>query len=94
VLNKAFRGYTHWHKYSDKQIGELKELILHIGDRDSIDIRAGLPKLIKEKGADAFEWNEKAFNGKEQGLWSHTNTRKDKTDMFPQQELMDMLVSL
>jgi hypothetical protein len=94
VLDKAFRGYTHWHKYSDKQINELKELILHIGDRDSIDIRTGLPKLIKEKGADAFEWNERAFNGKEVGLWSHTNTRKDKTDMFPQQELMDMLVSL
>jgi hypothetical protein len=27
-------------------------------------------------------------------MWTHTNTRKDKVDMFPQQELMDMLLSL
>jgi hypothetical protein len=27
-------------------------------------------------------------------MWTHTNTRKDKSDMFPQQELIDMLLSL
>jgi hypothetical protein len=27
-------------------------------------------------------------------VWTHTNVRKDKVDMFPQPELMDMLVSL
>jgi hypothetical protein len=27
-------------------------------------------------------------------MWTHTNTRKDKFDMFPQQELLDMLISL
>jgi len=27
-------------------------------------------------------------------MWTHTNTRKDKFDMFPQQELIDMLLSL
>jgi hypothetical protein len=32
--------------------------------------------------------------GKVKGLWTHTNTRKDKVDMFPQQELIDMLLSI
>ena len=41
-----------------------------------------------------FAFNEDAYYGKTKGLWTHTNTRKDKVDMFPQQELMDMLVSL
>jgi len=50
--------------------------------------------LIKEKGADAFEFNEDAYYGRVKGLWTHTNTRKDKTDMFPQTELLDMLLSL
>jgi hypothetical protein len=27
-------------------------------------------------------------------MWTHTNTRRDKFDMFPQQELIDMLLSL
>jgi hypothetical protein len=94
TLNKPFRGYKQWHKYSDTQIESLRKLILHVADRDNIDVRAGLPALIKEKGADAFEWNNDAYHGRVKGLWTHTNTRKDKTDMFPQPELMDMLVSL
>ncbi len=93
-LDKEFRGYKHWHRYSDAQIEALHKWILFIAERDNIDVRAGLPALIKEKGADAFEWNEDAYYGRVKGLWTHTNTRKDKTDMFPQQELMDMLTSL
>jgi hypothetical protein len=93
-LTKPFRGHTTWHRYSDKQIQVLKDWILWIAERDGIDVRAGLPALIKEKGADAFEFNEDAYYGKVKGLWTHTNTRKDKVDMFPQQELMDMLTSL
>lgn len=93
-LDKPFRGYQEWHRYSDKQIEALEKWIKWIGERDSIDIRKGLPELIKEKGAAAFEFNEDAYYGKVKGIWTHTNTRKDKFDMFPQQELLDMLVSL
>ena len=94
TLETPFKGYKTWHKYSDKQIESLRLLILHIGDRDGIDIRAGLPALIKEIGAKAFEFNEDAYYGRVKGMWTHTNTRKDKFDMFPQPELLDMLVSL
>lgn len=93
-LAKPFRGHKLWHRYSDAQIEALHKWILWIAERDNIDVRAGLPALIKEKGAEAFEWNADAYYGKVKGLWTHTNTRKDKVDMFPQQELMDMLVSL
>ena len=93
-LSKPFRGHTTWHRYSDAQIEALRKWILWIAERDNIDVRAGLPSLIKEKGAEAFEFNSDAYYGKVKGLWTHTNTRKDKVDMFPQQELMDMLTSL
>jgi len=93
-LDKEFRGHKLWHRYSDAQIEALHKWILWIAERDNIDVKAGLPALIKEKGADAFEFNEDAYYGRVKGLWTHTNTRKDKVDMFPQQELMDMLVSL
>ena len=93
-LAEPFRGFKTWHKYSDDQIEALDKWIRWIGERDGIDIRAGLPALVKEKGADAFEFNEDAYYGKVKGIWTHTNTRKDKFDMFPQQELLDMLVSL
>jgi len=93
-LPEAFRGFKEWHRYSNKQIENLKKLILHIANRDNIDVRNGLPSLIKKHGAKAFEFNEDAYYGKVKGLWTHTNTRKDKFDMFPQPELLDMLVSL
>jgi hypothetical protein len=94
TLAESFRGYKQWHRYSDAQIEVLDKWIRWIGERDGIDIRAGLPALVKEKGVAAFDWNADAYYGKVKGLWTHTNTRKDKTDMFPQQELLDLLVSL
>ena len=93
-LEKPFRGYKQWHKYSDKQIENLRLWLLFIAERDTIDIRKGLVEEVKSKGAAGFEFNENAYYGKVKGLWTHTNTRKDKFDMFPQQELLDMLVSL
>lgn len=93
-LDKPFRGFQTWHRYSDEQIEALRKWILWIGERDNIDIRKGLVEEVKKKGADGFEFNEDAYYGRVKGMWTHTNTRKDKFDMFPQQELLDMLVSL
>jgi hypothetical protein len=94
TLAQPFRGHKVWHRYSNKQIEALKLWLKFIAERDNIDIRAGLPSLIKEKGALAFDFNPDAYYGKVKGVWTHTNTRKDKFDMFPQQELLDMLISL
>jgi hypothetical protein len=93
-LAKPFKGYKFWHRYSDAQIQSLRDLILYIADRDNINVREGLPALIKEKGADAFEWNQDAYYGLVKGLWSHSNTNKGKSDMFPQEELLTMLTEL
>lgn len=94
MLPEPFRGHSQWHAYSDKQIETLRLFILWIAERDSIDVHDGLVAVIKEKGAKAFEFNEDAYNGKIKGMWTHTNTRKDKYDLFPQPDLIDMLLSL
>jgi len=93
-LKESFRGHKTWHRYSDKQLEVLKELILFISKRDNIDVRKGLVEEIKKNGVKGFEFNENAYYGKVKGIWTHTNTRRDKVDMFPQQELIDMLLSL
>lgn len=94
TLPEPFRGHRQWHAYSDKQIETLRLFILWMAERDSIDVRDGLVAEIKQKGAKAFEFNEDAYNGKIRGMWTHTNTRKDKFDLFPQTNLIDMLLSL
>ena len=93
-LDQPFKGRKYHHRYSDKQISNLKKLLVFIGERDNIDLREGLPRLIREQGLKAFEWNEDAYYGRIKGILSHTNTNKWKSDVHPQQELIDMLLSL
>jgi hypothetical protein len=94
TLAAPFREYSQWHAYSDEQIATLRSFILWIAERDSIDVRDGLVAQIGDVGAKAFEFNKDAFNGTIKGMWTHTNTREDKFDLFPQPELLDMLRSL
>lgn len=93
-LNKKFRGYKNWHKYSDEQINTLKNFILFIAERDNIDIHKGMLQILKKDYLKAFDFNDNAYYGKIKGMWMHVNTRKDKVDLFPQDELIDMFLSL
>jgi hypothetical protein len=94
-LSESFRGFKFWHKYSDTQITNLKELILFIANRDSIDVRKGLVELIKKEGEyKAFDKIDINRCNTVKGLWSHTNVMRGKVDMFPQPELVEMLLSL
>ena len=57
-------------------------------------MRKGLPELIRSAGAHkAFDTCDESMCTKTKGLWNHTNVQKGKVDMFPQQELVDMLLS-
>jgi hypothetical protein len=94
-LGFKFRGFQYWHKYSEAQIEALRELILFIKERNGINIKKGLVEWLATKTpAEAFEFSQDAWSGKVKGMLNHTNTRKDKTDMSPQPELIKMLKSL
>jgi hypothetical protein len=93
-LKKPFRGYSHCHAYSDKQLNSLKKLILYVGERDGIDVKQGLIGLIKTKGVDAFDVTDVKMCEKTKGMWCHTNVQRGKVDLFPQEKLIDMLLSL
>jgi hypothetical protein len=93
-LAKPFRGFQFWHKYSDAQIETLKQWILFIADKYNIDPRVGLVEYVKARGADGFDVLDLDRANKTPGMYSHTNIIRGKVDMFPQQELIDMLLSL
>lgn len=95
TLSKPFRGFTQFHRYSDKQLESLKNLLQYIANRDNIDLHKGLYEWIKKQGAAAFDFQSDAYYGRVKGgMVTHANIRKDKEDMFPQPELMDMILSL
>lgn len=93
-LAKPFRGFQFWHKYSDAQIETLKQWILFVAEKYSIDPRVGLVEYVRAKGADGFDVLDLDRANKTPGMYSHTNVLRGKVDMFPQQELIDMLLSL
>jgi hypothetical protein len=85
-LSKPFRGYKYWEKYTDLQLENLRKLILHLSEKWEIKFERGV------YDENWFEYNDRWFsNG---GLRSHTQVRKDKFDLFPQPELIQVLNSL
>lgn len=94
TLSKPFRGYTQWQKYTDEQLKSLKQLLYYIADRDNIDLHEGIVKWLKTEGVNAFDFHQQAYNGSTKSLITHANVRSDKFDVFPQPELIDMLLSL
>ena len=94
-LGFTFRGYRYWHKYTDEQMRSLKYLIESLSEQYNIDIYNGLKdRLNSSHPKDAFEFYEEALHGEIQGLLSHTSIRRDKTDVSPQNNLVDMIQTL
>jgi len=88
-LPKPYRGYTHYHKITPKQIEAVRLLILDIIKRHpKIDVKKGILQFINQ--SNAFESNQAALKGIG-GIWSHSNYREDKFDITPQPEMVAML---
>lgn len=94
-LQTPFRGKMYYHKYSDAQIAETEKLLKYIAERDEIDMRIGLQQWIKKYGPKkAFEFQEDAYYGKVKGLLTHTNVRKGKSDCYPDERLVEVILNL
>lgn len=86
-LQSTFKGFNYAHKYTDKQLCSLHELILTMAKKHNIDVK-------KKWDFNTFNLDkEKALKGVP-GLYTHVNVRTDKYDMHPQPELIDMLNTL
>jgi len=66
----------------------------HLSFKHDIDLNVGLKTWVSTFEDGAFEFNEKAVAGEIKGLLSHTNVRKDKYDVFPQKEMIELIKSL
>ncbi|PKR79567.1 hypothetical protein CW751_14550 [Brumimicrobium salinarum] len=93
-LTEPFKGFSFYHKYSEKQLQSLKKLLHHLGNKHNIDIREGLPNLIQKKGVKAFEIVSKNMCLNTPGIWAHSNVNCSKNDISPQEGLVVMLLEL
>ena len=85
-LNNPFRGYEYWEKYTDIQLENTRKLILYLNNKWGINIQH---KIYNENW---FDYNNSWFTTG--GIRSHSQVRKDKLDIFPQREMIQMLNSL
>lgn len=81
---KKWRGYRYFHKYTTQQIESLRQLLVYLADKYTID---------KTYKADMWDISPNALSGKN-GIYTHVSYREDKSDMHPQAELIAMLQSL
>jgi N-acetyl-anhydromuramyl-L-alanine amidase AmpD len=84
VFEKPFRGYYFFEKYTPEQIDSLGKLVNYLCDK------WGIPKTYND---DMWDVSKNAM-GSNPGIYTHVSYRKDKSDMFPQDEIISMIESL
>lgn len=89
---KPYKGYAYYHKYTPQQISATKTLIKHWASKHNIPIKWMGQKSFDNMFPAANTVSKDAINTP--GLYTHNSVRTDKTDVFPQKELIEMLKTL
>lgn len=83
-VNVHYRGFTFYEDYYEEQVSALKELLVYLSQTYKI------PLTFDQS---IFEINKKALSGVS-GVYSHSSYRPDKTDVYPNERLINMLKTL
>ena len=86
-LKEEFRGFKYFQSYTQDQLNTVEKLLEFLIEEYNITIQ-------KTFDMSWFEYNEDLISKKMPGIWTHTNVRKDKSDSYPDQRLLDMLNKL
>ena len=84
TLDEPFRGSLYYQEYSDEQIAALYLLLKQLSDEHQIPLE-GLNKTLNFDLVHDFD---------KPGLYSHSNFRIDKSDVYPAKKLIAMLNNL
>jgi len=84
VYENGFRGYYGFEKYTNEQIEAVRKLLVYWNERYKIPLNYNV---------DMWDISQEALSGKS-GIWSHVSFRKDKSDCYPDERLINMLKEL
>ena len=100
---KPYKGFAYYHKYTPAQIVATKKLILNWASKHNIPVKWEGSKTfnqmfypsgtITKVGTRSVYKDSEASKGIP-GLYTHNSVRADKTDVFPQKELIEMFKTL
>lgn len=83
-LDTPFRNYRVWEKYTAEQIASLSKLLPYLLDRFKIPMQPDRKEF----------WEHRNPATLLPGVWSHSTVRLDKIDIFPQRELVELIMGL
>jgi N-acetyl-anhydromuramyl-L-alanine amidase AmpD len=83
-LDKLFRGHLYYQKYTSSQLISLQILVNYLCEMYNIS---------KKYNSDMCEYSRMAMISNP-GIYSHVSYRKDKSDCFPQKELIETIRTL
>lgn len=84
VLDKPFRGYYFFEKYTPEQIESTRKLVTYLCEKWGIQ---------KTYNNDMWDVSKNAI-GSNPGIYTHCSFRQDKSDLFPMPEMIEMLQNL
>lgn len=83
VLDNEWRGYKAFHAYTKEQCQAVKELLEWLWlDSDFEDLRP------QRKLGKWWEYDKTVLTERKAGVYSHTTVRKDKSDIYPDKNLL------
>jgi N-acetyl-anhydromuramyl-L-alanine amidase AmpD len=86
TFSNPYRDCLYYQKYTDAQIASLKELVPYLLRTYGIPIQSDLTNF--------WFFNKDWQRAPKPGIWSHTTVRLDKSDIFPQKEMVQMIYGL
>ena len=84
----TYKGYRYFEKYSNAQINVVKGKLQELMGKYNIPFKYNYDELFKEGNLSTA-----ALSG-EKGIYTHNSVRTNKSDVFPQKELIEMLKSI
>lgn len=79
-----WRGYEYYEAYTPEQIASLKLLLPYLIDRFKIQLQPDRKNFYEYQDPKTLP----------PGIYSHTTVRKDKVDIFPQKEIVELVQNL
>jgi N-acetyl-anhydromuramyl-L-alanine amidase AmpD len=83
-LDKPYKGHVLWYKYTDEQIESTRQLVEYLCETYDIP---------KDYRSEIWDIDKEAFKGTP-GIYTHNSVRKDKSDIYPDSRMIDMLKKL
>lgn len=85
TLDEPYKGHRHFHRYSDEQIRSVEKLLKYWGEVYNIPLKYR-DEHMWDVSTDALSLVP--------GVYTHNSVRKDKIDIFPQPEMIQMLKNI